>query len=182
MSGMQQLLWSLALVSSFLSILFLMLYFSDLGKDTDQGKADQTRGTRWTLLGFTSGSWAGVFSSWFTPEPGLQFLIATVLGILVVLIRWAFYRLDQKRKAQFQLEEAVAHTGKVLKNIPPHRAGTGTIRLHMRSAPFELDAMTMGEQIRPGQYIRVVEIVEGRIVRVEPLPPDAPPTKARERR
>ncbi len=182
MSGMQQLLWSLALVSSFLSLLFLILYFSDLGKDTDQDKADQTRVTRWTLLGFTVGSWAGVLSSWVSSDPGLQFLTAISLGVLAVLTRWAFYRLDLSKKSRFRLEEAVTHTGRVLKNIPPNRGGTGKVRLYMRSAPFELDAMTMGEQIRPGQYIRVVEVVEGRIVRVEPLPPEAPPVKARERR
>ncbi len=171
-SGMQQLLWSLALVSTFLSLLFLILYFTGLGQDEEAAKAEQTRPTRWTLLGITAGSWSGVLSGWITGSGLEQLLIAIGVGITAVGVRWWMWRKERINRAQFQLELTLAKTGRVLKSIPPHQAGFGTVRLNLRSAPTELNAVTLGSQIQPGQRIRVVEVMDGELIRVEPVSPE----------
>lgn len=63
----------------------------------------------------------------------------------------------------------IASTGRVLHSIPSHRNGFGKVHLDIKGAPYELEAMTAGTTLKPGDAIKVVEIIDGRILVVEPL-------------
>jgi hypothetical protein len=67
------------------------------------------------------------------------------------------------------MEKALASTGKVLSSIPPHRNGFGKVHLNLREAPFEIDAVTAGQEVPKGTPVRVVDILDDKIVLVEPI-------------
>jgi membrane-bound ClpP family serine protease len=43
------------------------------------------------------------------------------------------------------------------------------VHLNLRKAPYALDAISIGAEIRPGDSVRVVDIVDEHILVVEPL-------------
>lgn len=96
-----------------------------------------------------------------------------MIGVAIArLIMWVLRQL--LNHGNFDIQHADQSTGKALKTIPPHRNGFGAVHLNMREAPFAIEAITSGKAISPGTPVRVVGIIDEKVVLVEPIDKDDP--------
>lgn len=169
----QQVFWSIALVSSVL--LCILTFVSLSGWDTEaEPAADATNGKRsaftepkTVLIALTGFGWAAVLASYFTANLQVMLLLAAVAGIIGALLPWLFGPFFSR--PYFDADAALKSTGRVLTSVPPHRNGFGKVHIDLRAAPYEMDAVTAGGELPPGAPVRIVEVIDERVVLVEPL-------------
>jgi|GEM_PF-815800 len=176
----QQIFWSLAIVASIL--LFILLFVSLFGWDSDQepvsgNKKKRLRPTepKAVLTAFTLFGWLGVLTSYLTDNLQVILISALVAGLFGAMLPWILAPL--LRYPRFEADRALESTGRVLQSIPPHRNGFGKVQLHMRAAPYEMDAVTAGGELLRGAPVRIVEVIDERVLLVEALEdsPEAQP-------
>ena len=185
LEGVLQLYWSTAIISSMLLVILIALEFID--KDDDEQKEEEKEKRkgfyldvpRATLVFFSAAGWAGVIGSYILYNPKTIFILAISIGALGViipkLISYFFPRFSRFEK--FDVKNAIETTGEVLVMIPPHRNGFGKVHLNNSSAPYKLDAITAGKELRPGEPIRVVEVIDERILVVESIESPGKPVR-----
>ncbi len=174
----QQIFWSVAIVSSIL--LIILGLFSLFGTDPEGDTSQRPRERRFLSLDpktvfsfFTFFGWASVLSSYFIQGiTGIITLsmVAGILGAFVPGLLAPFFR-----RGGFDALAAIRSTGEVLKPIPPHRNGFGKVHINLRTAPFEMEAVTAGEELPAGVPVRVVDVIDERVLLVEAIydtPPD----------
>ncbi|MDX2071153.1 MAG: NfeD family protein [Haliscomenobacter sp.] len=171
----EQLLWVAAVVFTILLSIFLILQFFNDEHDHGYTRPKVT-GARFILTFFTFWSWTSLLAHIW--EPGLLISLADGLpfGVLAALFPYLILRLRKpvkkivpSHRSEFNYQEALTSTGEVLQYIPPHQEGLGRVHLNLRKAPYALDAVSIGAEIRPGDSVRVVDIVDDHILVVEPL-------------
>lgn len=170
----KQIFWSLAVVASFLLLLWFMLRLFGLELEQDDEKTEKKRlqilEAKSILLFFAFFSWSAFMmlqNNVLIPS----LLYAVLIGVLLTLVfrksgKW-FFKLIQKRS--MDLQKVKESTGEVLVSIPPHRNGFGKVHLKVRGVPNELEAMTAGQAIQPGMSVRVVDIIDEKVLVVEPV-------------
>ncbi len=165
----RQFAWGAASVLTVLLVIFAAL--SIFGKP-EQDAQTKGRFPVQVLLPFAAfGAWGLLIGFYQHLSLALSFTIGFACGIAGVLGGQIFMYLLQKMLVQdhFDLHQADQSTGKALKTIPPHRNGFGAVHLNVREAPFAVEAVTSGKAISPGTPVRVVGIIDERVVLVEPL-------------
>lgn len=158
--------------STLLIILYILSYFR---VDTDlESSAEHSRerskllSARYIISFFTLFGWTGTLLSYFWDQLSLTFLCSFIIGAAGTLFfRWLSS--SSSNQKYFHMEKALSSTGKVLSSIPPHRNGFGKIHLNIREAPFEIDAVTAGQEVPRGASVKVVDILDDKIVLVEPI-------------
>ena len=173
----QQIFWSVAIVSSIL--LFILGLFSLFGTDPegDNGQRPKERRT-WSsgpnrvFLFFTFFGWASVLSSYLLQNITVTILLGLASGILGAFV--PFVLAPFFRYGGFDALTAIRSTGEVLKPIPPHRNGFGKVHINLRTAPFEMEAVTAGEELPAGVPVRVVDVIDDRVLLVEAINDIAP--------
>lgn len=158
--------------STLLIILYILSYFR---VDIDSEHSASHSKERFRLLNakyiitfFTLFGWSGSLFSYIWDQLGLTFLYSFILGLAgTLLFRWLSGGTSSRK--YFHMEKALSSTGKVLSSIPPHRNGFGKVHLDIREAPFEIDAVTAGQEVPRGAFVRVVDILDEKIVLVEPI-------------
>ncbi len=192
MSGVRQSLWSLAIVATLL--LLILVIASVMGRlyDTDSEKEQKEKeavwiNARWVLTFFAVFAWVGLLFSYTSISLKWGLFISTIAGILAALFsrRVASLLLNHPRlTAGFEANDLRESLGEVLQSIPPHRNGFGKVHLDKRGTPFEIEAITAGQELPSGVPIRVIDVIDGRVLLVEPIsdeplpgqrPPQAPP-------
>lgn len=172
LEGMQQIFWSMAIVSSILLSILLLINLFGTDHDVESPSHDHLSWQRFTepkvvLLALTFFSWIAVFLSYRLANVQLILLISALAGLIGALIPWLFSPL--LFRPPFDAKTALASTGQVLKSVPPHRNGFGKVHIHLRAAPFEMDAVTAGEELPAGAPVRVIDVIDDGILLVEPL-------------
>lgn len=173
--GMQS-CWITATVSTLLLCILLIMSLFDI---EDNQPIDYKTRYSFYLSPQTILSFIAAFS-WTMLIIWNQFQQLTIsLGIAILMGITAAYfaiRIAKNIRTSAPLPEAfsgkekyIASTGRVLHPIPSHRNGFGKVHLDIKGAPYELEAMTAGTTLKPGDTIRVVEIIDGRILIVEPF-------------
>lgn len=129
-----------------------------------------------TILAFlTFFGWVGLLASYYLSSHTLILLLGvaagsiaavTAKGITLMLLRLA------PRSNSVNTERIMQTTGRVLNTVPSHRNGFGKVHLDMRGLPYELEAMTAGTELRAGAPVRVVGVIEDRVLLVEPIEED----------
>ena len=168
----KQVLGSLAIVASFLLLLWLILHWFGLDheEETNDKKHIPIIDTKAILLFFMFFGW----SAFLIVKNNVLFpslLYAILIGILFaagskysnLVFLW------RTRKRAINLQQIRESTGEVLVSIPPHRNGFGKVHLNMRGAPNELEAMTAGQAIQPGMSVRVIDVIDNEVLVVEPV-------------
>ena len=171
----EQLLWVAAVVFTILlSIFLIMQFFND---EPDHGDIrPKITGARFILTFFTFWAWTSLLAHIWEPGLLISVLDGLPFGILAALFPYLILRLRKpvkkivpSNRPEFNYQEALTSTGEVLQYIPPHQEGLGRVHLNLRKAPYALDAISIGAEIRPGDSVRVVDIVNNHILVVEPL-------------
>lgn len=158
MEGFRQLLWVIALVSTVLNLIYCIFSIYHAAKTS---KPESDRQSFVMLLGFLVFSWLNLVILHLYPEfsDGVILVCSVIISALVVLSILIFYKPLQKR--------LIRKTGKVLKAIPPHQAGTGKICLQTKNSQYELEAMTIGHGLPAGVPVRIVKVMKDGSVVVE---------------
>ncbi len=158
--------------STLLIILYILSYFkieAEIDTSADYGRErSKFLSSKFVIAFFTLFGWSGSLLSYLWDQLSLTFLYSFIIGAAGALFfRWLSGSSSSKK--HFRIEKALSSTGKVLSSIPPHRNGFGKVHLNLSEAPYEIDAVTAGQEVPRGASIRVVEILDEKIVLVEPI-------------
>jgi hypothetical protein len=175
-------MWSLALVSSLIFIIQMMMTFvgmdadgdlsGDAGSDSDGGGMPFQLFTFRNFINFFLGfSWTGI-AFYPTMESTLWLtLLATLAGgALVTLVMLLFYALSRTvQSGNIDIRSAVGLIAVVYFPIAASRTRAGKVQVTVQQAVREYDAMTDGDAIATGRLALINDIVEGNILLVTEL-------------
>ncbi|TXB62477.1 NfeD family protein [Phaeodactylibacter luteus] len=172
---LQQSLWLLSVSSSLL--LLILIVMSLLDPDTEaeaNARLAKVFNARTILTFLTFFAWTGLGVSYYWAAPVAALGTGLIAGLLAAVfakgITLMLLRLAPRGGAPRHPERLMATTGRVLAVVPSHRNGFGKVHLNVKGAPYELEAMTAGFELKPGASVRVVGVIEeGRVLVVEPL-------------
>ena len=122
---------------------------------------------------FTFFGWTGVV----VLNKGLSIWVAITLASLaglaaMFIVAYLMYKFSQlEQSGTLNLYHALDQEGEVYIPIPGGRKGHGKIQLTVDGRIRELDAITDGASLKTGDMIKVIEILDDNVMKVEPLPP-----------
>lgn len=178
MLSAQQIFWSVAIVSSVLLVILLVMTLFDTDEEPASNQPPPWLDARLILLFFTLLGWFTVIGSYLELPLRQNVLFSVLLSFSLIFIPSllsVFSNQPDQSNLVSDLKGAILSTGQVLQPIPPHRNGFGKVQLDHRRLPIAMDAVTAGQEIRPGAPVRVVDVIDNRILVVEPLPEEIPP-------
>lgn len=181
--------WGIAIFASIVVLIQTTMSFIGMG-DVDTGDADvdfdadtdadadsldhagamhllSIRNVFYFLLGF---GWTGV-SLWHTiPNRVLLCLAGVLVGCLFVAIFLFMFRQMMKLQSNgaFDINDSVGKVCDVYLRIPANKKGLGKVQLSFNGSVQELDARTDGEQIPSGAKVRVLRVIDKKVLEVEP--------------
>ena len=172
----QQIFWSIAIVFSILSFILFLLNLIDFDQDMELEKAKSKKNNfvdaRLTLVFLTSLGWLGVLFSGMDLSGKNTLIFAASGALLISLLQGLFFGFPWKK--ELDIKKLVASTGQVHQSIPPHRNGMGKVHLDIRRKVYEVDALTTGRALPEGVPVRVIDIVDEKIVVVEAIDKKSP--------
>lgn len=102
-------------------------------------------------------------------------IVAIVISILVaivviIFVSYTFYFINKLSEDNtVNIENAIGAKGSVYLKIPANKSGSGKIQVVYQGAQRELEAMTEGEELETGSLIKVIEIIDEKLVLVEKI-------------
>lgn len=174
LANIEQVFWSLALVSSLLlMILFVLSWFGVEIEESEKSNEKKKPGleSKNVLLFFTYFSWAGVLLTILNVHLVSALIYATTFALFAIFVPTLIRKFTHtdRRPTLVKKTDVLSYTGRVLKTIPPHQNGYGKVTLVNQNGPFELDAVTTGGPLDIGVPVRVVDVKENRVLIVEPI-------------
>ncbi|MBQ9641696.1 MAG: NfeD family protein [Bacteroidaceae bacterium] len=183
LDGTLQVFWGCAVVSSLIflvqAVLTLLGMDHDLDFDFDaanfdDGTMDLGGGlslfTVRSLINFFVGfGWAGVSFYSFVSPKWLLYLLAVAVGMGFVWL-YFFIRRQTKRlesDGTIDINDCLGKQCDVYLRIPAARSGHGKVQISLRGSVHEIPAVTDGELIPSGTHVRVTEVIDGGVLRVE---------------
>jgi hypothetical protein len=120
------------------------------------------------LLGF---SWAGISFYNSISSPALLIGLALLVGMGFLFVFFLIIKQVQKlaEDNSFKLTNTINKSAEVYLTIPGHKSGKGKVMISVNGAFHELQAMTENEPIQTGAVVKVVKIINGDILIVEPI-------------
>ncbi len=182
LTTLQQVFWVCAGVSTLIFLIQFILTLvgmdsADMDVDVDTGDTMDLGGglslfsVRNLINFFVGFGWAGISFEGLIPNPVLLTVVATIVGIIFVVI--FFYLRRQLMRLEtdgaFKIEECIDTTADVYLRIPAAGEGKGKVQLSAKGSIHELDAFSTGEAIRTGAKVRIVEVVDSSTVKVQPV-------------
>lgn len=167
----QQLFGLLGAITSILLIILTIHYYL-----SPQDKNHSTSPSSWRnpriILSFAFAfGWTGFLLSVLKVNLLITVPMALISGYLLALLAksMAYFlgRLTANNRP-IDAEKWMESTGRVLEYIPSHRNGFGKVHLNSREAPYELEAITAGEELKPGMPVKVIDVIEDRVLLVVP--------------
>ena len=185
---MLKMYWGIAIFSSIVVLIQTTMSFAGTG-DVDTGDVDvdfdadtdadadsldhagamhllSIRNVFYFLLGF---GWAGV-SFWNTiPNHIILCVVAVMVGCIFVGIFLFIYRQMMKLQSNgaFDINDAVGRVCDVYLRIPANNKGMGKVQISFNGSVQELDARTAGDQIASGAKVRVLRVIDKKVLDVE---------------
>lgn len=166
---------SMAIVSSLLLVMLVAIHLLGLEQDagsTSKGQTDwkkQLFDARMILVFFTLLSWTVVTTDFVGFSTSNSFAIAAIVAFLLSFLGRYLIKTWFTSGGKIVSQDLMQQTGEVLKSIPPHRNGFGKVHISLPQAPFQLEAITAGQELRPGMHVRVVDVIDNRVLLVEPI-------------
>jgi hypothetical protein len=174
LSALQQSLWLVAVTGMLLLLILIVMSLIDPETEAEAtARLSRVFNPRTILTFLTFFGWVGLLISYTSLAQhyviaggALAGLIAAAMakGVTLMLLRLA------PRPTLSNPQRLVQSTGRVLYTVPSHRNGFGKVHLNVKGAPYEIEAMTAGMELRRGSSVRVVDVIEeGRVLVVEPI-------------
>lgn len=120
------------------------------------------------LLGF---GWTGVGFWNIIPNPAILGLVAVIGGCIFVAIFLFIFRQMMKlqNNGAFDIKDSVGRVCDVYLRIPANNEGLGKVQISFNGSVQELDARTAGVQIPSGTKVRVLRVIDNKVLEVEPI-------------
>lgn len=177
LKGFELILWSIALLFSFLFVIQVIISFfvgggdGDIDEFGDDGHGDSTGffTVRNMIAFFTMFGWSGLAAYKSGLPNAWVLVIAVASGVLTIAALVFIMRKTSKlrQSGTLQMKNAVTQVGETYLRIPAARNGLGKVHLTVQGRLVELDAMTDdGEDIATGKPIKVVNTLNDRILLV----------------
>lgn len=183
LTAAHQVFWFIAIVFSVLFFIQFVLVL--IGADTADGELElDNEGTsfehefsalsvRSIIAFFTFFGWTGVLALNNQLSIWVAIALASVAGLaamfIVAYLMYKFAQLEQS--GTLNLYHALDQEGEVYLPIPESNSGRGKVHLKVDGRIRELEAITQGSALQTGDPIKVVEILEDNVLRVELQPP-----------
>lgn len=118
-------------------------------------------GFSWTIIAFKKQ----------IPNTTLLVLVGAVVGALLVagMMYLIYLLLRLQQSGNMKIEDAVGKTAEVYLTIPGSRNGMGKIHVRIQGTLRELDAISASDTFSSGSLVKVIGVVEERILLVEKL-------------
>lgn len=177
--------WGIAIFASIVFVIQTAMSFLGVA-DIDSGDADvdfstdtdslddagsmhllSIRNIFYFLLGF---GWTGV-SLWNTIENRILLAAAAVLVgcSFVALFLWLFRQMMKlQSNGAFDINDSVGKVCDVYLRIPAEAQGLGKVQISLGGSVQELDARSAGAQIPSGAKVRVLRVIDKKVLEVEP--------------
>ncbi len=143
---------------------------ADVNGDTmDTGGAIQLFTIR-NMVNFLLGvGWGGVCFYSAIPSRILLAVVAIVCGCILVGAFLLMLRQLMKLESNgaFRISDCVGTACDVYLRIPANRTGQGKVQVSFNGSVQELDAVTDGDALPSGTKVKVVRLIEGRLLLVE---------------
>lgn len=190
LSGAQQVFWGISVFFSVLFIFQFVINLIGLGLDVDSDLDTETDldhsthidpGFTWLsvrgiIAFFTFFGWAGVI----VLSKGGLVLTALVVGLVsgmlaMSLVGYLLYLFSQQtQEGNYHIDESLYQTGEVYLTIPALKSGVGKIMIQLGNGLREVDAITEGRSLPNGTLVRVIGILDDRVLLVEELREQGP--------
>lgn len=100
----------------------------------------------------------------------LVFVAAVAGAILVTAVMSLFYFMSKMQQSgTMDIQQAIGKTGDVYLTVPGFKNGLGKIHVNIQGTLREMDAITESETLASGTLVRVVNVLEERILLVEKI-------------
>ncbi len=182
LSSAHQVFWFIAVIFSVLFFIQFILLL--IGLDSDSSSFDHTGDTglfehefsalsvRSIIAFFTFFGWTGVLALSNNLNVWLTVLIASVSGLAAMfVVAYMIYKFAQlEQSGTLNLYNALDKPGEVYLTIPAHEKGVGKVHLLVDGRIREIDAVTQGDILKTGTPIKVIDIIDGNVLKVESVP------------
>ncbi len=177
---MGKIYWILAIPSTAIFVILLILSFfgADTDGDADGADVDVSEGIGGFIISFKSimsfvmmFGWAGIISMAFDLKIGFTILVAVLTGLvsLIAVASLLYFITKMQYSGTMEIENAIGKVGSVVLKIPPKKQGTGQVQINVQGSLRTLDAMTEEkEQISSGTQIQVIDVQEDGVLIVIP--------------
>jgi hypothetical protein len=175
LDGSGQIIWALAIVST--GIFLLQIILSLLGLDSDLDPEINIEGSGdFALFSFRAIISFLVFFSWTTGlllEKSWKFSHAITIGFIVgllamSLVAYLLYKIvKMEESGNISIDSLVGSEGEVYIPIPAGGVATGRVTILLDDKNIELDAVS-ADQILTGRKVIVEKILKNNILKVKP--------------
>ncbi len=177
----EQVFWSLGAGATAILVLQTLLSFvgmdidTDVDVDLDLSAAISLEFGLFSVKSFLAFiaffGWTGVIAIGYGWSMPLVILASAGSGLVAMLL--VAYMLFQFQKLEssgtMRIDEALLEEAEVYLAIPAAGAGMGQITIELNGGLKQLKAVSEGERIPTGTNVKVVDILEGNILLVEPV-------------
>ena len=178
----QKIYWIVAIPSTVLFILQLILTFigfdhdtdvattgdADMSVDADHGIGSQFLSFKNLLAFFTVFAWSGLACIESKMSISVAVVISVFCGFLMVVIMATifYYMTKLSESGTLNINNAVNKIGTVYLTIPTKRSGLGKVQIKLQGYQT-LDAMTNDEtELKTGSVVKVIEVINNEILLV----------------
>lgn len=120
------------------------------------------------LLGF---SWTGIALDSVIENRIVLVFVSFLIGAIIVALFFfmmrQIYKLSEDNS--FKIQSTLHKTGAVYISIPAEKSNSGKVQISINGAVHELEAITLGDSIPTGTTVKVVDIIDQKILVVEKL-------------
>jgi hypothetical protein len=167
----EQIWWSVVVIATILLFIITLLDLFGDEPEEDTAKHNTPINVSNILFFLTILGWGRFLLDRLVSNEYVAIGIAAgVAGLVTTLWHWFYPTLKRRAQAPMvELPDQLDSTGQVLQSVPPHRNGFGKVQVNVGSGRQSLDAITAGQALPAGAPVRVVDIIDDRVVLVEPL-------------
>lgn len=182
MSTLESVLWILALIGSTGFVLMFALSMigadsdADLDTDTDistdYGIGFQFLTLKNVMAFLTIFGWTGIvcLDNRFSVGTTLTISILAGLAMMLIMTFLFFWISKLAESGTLKIENAIGKIGEVYLSIGANRSRIGKISIDVQGSKRELSALTDNdEDLKQGEVIKVVEVINGELLLVEKL-------------
>ncbi|RKZ35194.1 MAG: hypothetical protein DRQ49_19800 [Gammaproteobacteria bacterium] len=172
LTGVQQLLWGLAIPFTLLFMLQMVVALfigaddGDGGDHDGSGDASMFFTLRNAIVFFLGFSWGGLACV----EAGISIVWAILIGLFMVALNLLLLKglATLNESGNIDLENTVGKEAIVSISIPGKFGGCGKVNISFQGRLEELEAITEGEKITRGHTVKVVRVSNNQLI-VNPL-------------
>lgn len=178
-----QVFWGCALISTFVFVIQAVLTIIgmdsaeinmdvDFDGDTMDAGGGMSLFTIRSLVNFFVGfGWAGISFYNSISNVFLLYVVSLIVGCafgyMYIFLRKRLMRLESN--GAMDINESLGKEADVYLRIPAEGKGSGKVQISLGGSVFELPAVTNQEDIPSGKRVKVVEVIDGKTLRVELL-------------